>query len=194
MAWIEVLRDDPQIQNKGIVDELDKDIRKLKVVTERFSSIGSTPALKDENLFQLINNVVGYLQPRFSSRINIEVYTLSETIRAKVHAPLFEWVIENLCKNAVDAMGSMGTIAIKILRGSEGRVFIDISDTGKGIPKSQLLSVFRPGFTTKKRGWGLGLALAKRIIEIYHDGKIYVKQSDENHGTTFRIELRTAAA
>ncbi len=192
MAWIEVLRDDPEIKNKGIVDELDKDIRKLRVVTERFSSIGSTPALKDENVFGLINNVVGYLQPRVSSKINFEVYTLSETIRAKVHAPLFEWVLENLCKNAVDAMGSTGTIAIKILRGSNSKVFIDISDTGKGIPKANITNVFKPGFTTKKRGWGLGLALAKRIIELYHEGRIFVKSSDENHGTTFRIELNSA--
>jgi signal transduction histidine kinase len=192
MAWIEVLRDDPQVKGKGIVEELDKDIRKLRVVTERFSSIGSTPTLKDENVYQLINNVVSYLQPRVSSKINIEVYTLSETIRAMVHAPLFEWVIENLCKNAVDAMGSTGTIAIKILRGSERKVFIDISDTGKGMPKSILSSVFKPGFTTKKRGWGLGLALAKRIIEMYHQGRIYVKSSEENQGTTFRIELGSA--
>lgn len=192
MAWIEVLRDDPQIRGKGIVEELDKDIRKLRVVTERFSSIGSTPTLKDENIYQLINNVVSYLQPRVSSKINIEVYTLSETIRAKVHAPLFEWVIENLCKNAVDAMGSTGTIAIKILRGNEGKVFIDISDTGKGMNKSVISSAFKPGFTTKKRGWGLGLALAKRIIELYHQGKIFVKSSEENQGTTFRIELKSA--
>ncbi len=192
MAWVEVLRDDPQINGKGIVEELDKDIRKLRVVTERFSSIGSTPTLKDENVYQLINNVVGYLQPRVSSKINIEVYTLSETIQAKVHAPLFEWVIENLCKNAVDAMGSTGTIAIKILRGSDGKVFIDISDTGKGMSKSIISSVFKPGFTTKKRGWGLGLALAKRIIELYHEGRIFVKQSEENQGTTFRIEIKSA--
>ncbi|CAN5421114.1 HAMP domain-containing sensor histidine kinase [soil metagenome] len=192
MAWIEVLRDDPQFQGKGIVEELDKDIRKLRVVTERFSSIGSTPTLKDENVYQLINNVVSYLQPRVSSKINIEVYTLSETIRAMVHAPLFEWVIENLCKNAVDAMGSTGTIAIKILRGNEGKVFIDISDTGKGMNKAAISSAFKPGFTTKKRGWGLGLTLAKRIIELYHEGKIFVKSSEENQGTTFRIELRSA--
>src|SRR5690606_3950023 len=110
-----------------------------------------------------------------------------------VHAPLFEWVIENLCKNAVDAMGvSGGTVAIKILRGSEGKVFIDVSDTGKGIPRSKLAMVFTAGFTTKKRGWGLGLALAKRIIETYHDGKIFVKSSEENLGTTFRIALNAA--
>jgi signal transduction histidine kinase len=190
MAWVEVLRDDPDFKNKGIADELDKDIKKLKVVTERFSSIGSTPTLKEENIYTLIQNVVTYLQPRVSSRINFELYTLSETITAMVHAPLFEWVIENLCKNGVDAMGSSGTIAIKILRGNGNLVLIDISDTGKGIPKSNLPSVFKPGFTTKKRGWGLGLALAKRIIEMYHQGRIFVKSSEENQGTTFRIELK----
>lgn len=192
MAWVEVLRDDPELKKKGIVEELEKDIQKLIMVTERFSSIGSTPVLKDENIFHLINNVVTYLQPRVSSKVKIEVYTLSETILAQVHAPLFEWVIENLCKNAVDSMGNTGTIAIKILRGSDGKVFIDISDTGKGIPKKMIQSIFKPGFTTKKRGWGLGLALAKRIIEMYHEGKIFVKSSEESMGTTFRIELRSA--
>ncbi len=192
MAWVEVLRDDPELKKKGIVEELEKDIQKLIMVTERFSSIGSTPILKDENIFHLINNVVTYLQPRVSSKVKIEVYTLSETILAQVHAPLFEWVIENLCKNAVDSMGNTGTIAIKILRGSDGKVFIDISDTGKGIPKKMIQSIFKPGFTTKKRGWGLGLALAKRIIEMYHEGKIFVKSSEESMGTTFRIELRSA--
>lgn len=191
MAWVEVLRDDPLFRGKGIVEELDKDIAKLRLVTERFSSIGSTPVLKDENIYQLINNVVSYLQPRVSSKINFEVYTLSETIRGMVHAPLFEWVIENLCKNAVDAIGSTGTIAIKILRGNGHKVFIDISDTGKGMPKSIIPNVFKPGYTTKRRGWGLGLALAKRIIEMYHEGRIYVKYSEENQGTTFRIVVRS---
>ncbi|MBS1505420.1 MAG: HAMP domain-containing histidine kinase [Bacteroidetes bacterium] len=192
MAWIEVLRDDPDIRNKGIVEELDKDIRKLQMVTERFSSIGSAPTLRSENVYSLVNRVVGYLQPRVSSKINFEVYTLSETIHAMIHPPLFEWVLENLCKNAIDAMGSTGTIAIKILRGNEGKVLIDISDTGKGIPKTILSNVFKPGFTTKKRGWGLGLTLAKRIIELYHQGKIFVKSSEENEGTTFRIELKSS--
>jgi signal transduction histidine kinase len=127
-----------------------------------------------------------------SNKINFEVYALSDSIAAMVHAPLFEWVIENLCKNGVDAMGSSGTIAIKILRGSGRKVFIDISDTGKGMSKSVIPNVFKPGFTTKKRGWGLGLALAKRIIEIYHQGKIFVKRSEEHQGTTFRIVLQSA--
>lgn len=192
MAWVEVLREDDQLRNRGIVDELQKDIQKLTTVTERFSSIGSKPILKQENVVALVYNVVNYLRPRVSSKINIEVYTLSENIAAWVHVPLFEWVIENLCKNAVDAMGNTGTIAIKILRGSEGKVFIDVSDTGKGIPRSRIPMVFKAGFTTRKRGWGLGLALAKRIIEDYHLGKIFVKTSEENVGTTFRISLNAA--
>lgn len=194
MAWMEVLRDDANLKEKGIVDELEKDVKKLTIVTERFSSIGSVPVLKQENVVQLVNNVVQYLRPRISSKVRLEVYTLSESIYANVHAPLFEWVIENLCKNAVDAMGSSGLIAIKILRGSESKVLIDISDTGKGIPRSKIPMVFNPGFTTKKRGWGLGLALAKRIIESYHNGQIFVKSSEENQGTTFRIVLKAITA
>jgi len=194
MAWVEVIRDDPDMKQKGMVEELEKDIQKLRIVTERFSSIGSVPALKKENVVSLINNVVNYLRPRVSSKVRMEVFTLSENISANVHAPLFEWVIENLSKNAVDAMGNTGTIAIKILRGNEGKIFIDISDTGKGIPRSKIDHVFRPGYTTKKRGWGLGLTLAKRIIETYHDGKIFVKSSEENLGTTFRIVLNAAQA
>jgi signal transduction histidine kinase len=192
MAWIEVIREDKEMKEKGVVEELEKDVQKLKIVTERFSSIGSAPTLKKENVVQLINSVVNYLRPRVSAKIKMEVFTLSDNITAMVHAPLFEWVIENLCKNAVDAIGSSGTIAIKILRGSEGKVFIDISDTGKGIPRSKIDMVFKAGFTTKKRGWGLGLTLAKRIIEAYHDGKIFVKSSEENQGTTFRISLNAA--
>lgn len=189
MAWVEVMREDPDSKQRSIAEELEKDIRKLTIVTERFSSIGSIPTLKQENVVLLVRNVVNYLRPRLSTKVRINVYTLSENIQANVHAPLFEWVVENLCKNAVDAMGSSGNIAIKILRGSEGKVFIDISDTGKGIPRSKIPMVFKPGFTTKKRGWGLGLTLAKRIIETYHRGKIFVKNSEENQGTTFRILL-----
>lgn len=192
MAWIEVIREDPEMKEKGVVEELEKDIQKLRIVTERFSSIGSAPTLKKENVVHLINNVVNYLRPRISSRIKMEVFTLSDNIPVEAHAPLFEWVIENLCKNAVDAMGNAGTVAIKILRGSDGKVFIDVTDTGKGIPRSKMEAVFKAGFTTKKRGWGLGLTLAKRIIETYHNGKIYVKASEENIGTTFRITLNAA--
>lgn len=189
MAWVEVFREDPEMKHKGIVEELEKDIQKLRIVTERFSSIGSVPTLKKENVVLLINNVVSYLRPRVSAKIRMEVFTLSDNIYANVHAPLFEWVIENLCKNAVDAMGNSGTVAVKILRGNEGKVFIDVTDSGKGIPRSKVDMVFKPGFTTKKRGWGLGLTLAKRIIDTYHNGKIFVKVSEENQGTTFRIVL-----
>jgi signal transduction histidine kinase len=192
MAWIEVLREEESLRNRGIVEELEKDVQKLTIVTERFSSIGSIPTLKEENIVTLVNNVVHYLRPRVSSKIRMDVFTLSENIPVMVHAPLFEWVIENLCKNAVDAIGTSGTIAVKILRGGDGKVFIDISDTGKGIARSKVPMVFKPGFTTKKRGWGLGLALAKRIIETYHNGKIFVKSSEENQGTTFRITLNAA--
>ncbi len=189
MAWAEVLREDPGLKNKEIISELEKDIRKLSIVTERFSNIGSVPALKSENIVALVHHVINYFRPRISSRISLEVYSLSDTLRARVNAPLFEWVLENLCKNAVDAIGTSGRIAIKILRGSNSKIYIDISDTGKGIARSNLPLVFKPVFTTKKRGWGLGLALAKRIIENYHNGRIFVKSSEENQGTTFRIEL-----
>ncbi|MCU0399283.1 MAG: HAMP domain-containing histidine kinase [Cyclobacteriaceae bacterium] len=194
MAWIEVLRSDDMLKNKEIIEELEKDIRKLTIVTERFSSIGSVPQLKPENVVLLVNNVINYLRPRVSSKIKFEVFSLSDTIYALVHAPLFEWVLENLCKNAVDAIGTSGVISVKILRGSGNKVFIDVTDTGKGISRSKVAMVFRPGFTTKKRGWGLGLALAKRIIENYHNGKIFVKSTEENMGTTFRISLNTLAS
>ncbi|MFZ9981847.1 MAG: sensor histidine kinase [Cyclobacteriaceae bacterium] len=192
MAWIEVLRDDHELQRRGIPDELDKDIRKLRVVTERFSSIGSAPVLKPEPVPETIRNVAAYLQPRLSSKIKFEINTLDENLFAMIHTPLFEWVLENLFKNAVDAMGSSGRISVHILRGAGKKILIDISDTGKGMPPAIVKKVFNPGFTTKKRGWGLGLALARRIIEIYHDGRIYVKSTGEAQGTTFRIELKAA--
>ena len=189
MAWMEFIREDPEIKNKNIADELDKDIQRLTLITERFSSIGSTPVLKQENVYSLLNNSINYLRPRISSKVLIELSALSDNIDAMVNPPLFDWVIENLCKNSVDAMSGSGVITIQILRGSEKKVLIDISDNGKGIPKSKINDVFNPGFTTKKRGWGLGLALAKRIVENYHNGKIYVKNSEEDKGTTFRIVL-----
>ncbi len=191
MAWVEYFREDPGIKNKGIIEELDKDIKKLQLITERFSNIGSVPVLNEELVEDIINNVVGYLRPRISTKVSMDVITISKGIKAKINAPLFEWVIENMCKNAVDAMGGVGEIRIKIMHGSDNRVFVDISDTGKGMPKSKISQVFNPGFTTKKRGWGLGLTLAKRIIEVYHNGKVFVKSSEENIGTTFRVILNT---
>ncbi|MTI38968.1 sensor histidine kinase [Fulvivirga lutimaris] len=189
MAWMEYFKDDEDFKNKSLIDELDKDIRKLQVITERFSNIGSTPVLNNEALEPLIKNIIAYLKPRISPKVNISVLALTPNIMGMVNPPLFEWVIENLCKNAVDSMGGSGSIFINILKGSEKRIFIDIADTGKGIQKSKIKQVFNPGFTTKKRGWGLGLTLAKRIIEVYHEGKIFVKVSEEGQGTTFRIVL-----
>lgn len=191
MAWLEYFKENAQIEDPSLFDELDKDIKKLQVITERFSNIGSTPVLSEENIEVLIKNIIDYLKPRISPKINMTVDSLTPNITAMINPPLFEWVIENLCKNAVDAMGGSGSIDIYILKGSDHRVFVDIADTGKGIPKSKLRQVFNPGFTTKKRGWGLGLTLAKRIIEIYHQGKIFVKTSEEHEGTTFRIILQT---
>ena len=191
MAWVEYFREDPGIKNKGIIEELDKDIKKLEMITERFSNIGSVPVLKEELVVDILNNVVAYLRPRISTKVDIDVITISKDITAKINAPLFEWVIENMCKNAVDAMGGAGQIRIKVMHGSDNRVFVDVSDTGKGMPKSRVNQVFNPGFTTKKRGWGLGLTLAKRIIEVYHKGKVFVKESEENIGTTFRIILNS---
>jgi signal transduction histidine kinase len=189
MAWVEYFKEQASIRDKELISELDKDIQKLQIITERFSNIGSEPVLQEVNVEELVRTVVDYLRPRISPKIEIEVNALTSEITAQLNPPLFEWVIENLCKNAVDAMGGNGKITIQLIKGSEGRVFIDISDTGKGIPKAKIKQVFNPGFTTKKRGWGLGLTLAKRIIENYHKGKIFVKHSEENEGTTFRISI-----
>lgn len=189
MAWVEYFKEEASIKDKALISELDKDIAKLQVITERFSNIGSAPVLKDVDIKQLVDGVIDYLRPRISPKVKIEISALNDEITAQVNPPLFEWVIENLCKNAVDAMSGNGEIHINLLRGNEGRVFIDVSDTGKGIPKAKIKQVFNPGFTTKKRGWGLGLTLAKRIVENYHQGKIFVKSSEENKGTTFRISI-----
>lgn len=189
MAWMEHLRADPDFTNYDILTELDKDIHKLSLITERFSNIGSVPKLKEEEIILEVNKVISYLRPRISSKVEMTVKGRQKNIYAQINIALFEWVIENICKNAVDAMGGVGKIEINIMEGSDWRVFIDISDNGKGIDPSKIKRVFSPGFTTKKRGWGLGLALAKRIIENYHQGKVYVKSSSPDQGTTFRIVL-----
>jgi signal transduction histidine kinase len=162
------------------------------MITARFSNIGSVPVVKSENIYQAVKTSVGYLQKRLSDRVVFEIDALPRDIRGQINRPLFDWVIENVVKNAVDAMGGEGKIQINIRRGKMGDVLMDISDEGKGIPKGKIKDVFRPGYTTKQRGWGLGLALAKRIIENYHKGKIFVKNSDTLHGTTFRIVLPTS--
>ena len=189
MAWVEYLKADEQFANNEFLDELDKDIAKLQLITERFSSIGSVPVLNEEDIVAIANKVADYLRTRVSSRVEITVESMHESVIGYVNAPLFEWVIENICKNAVDAMAGEGHITIKVQQASDWRIFIDISDTGKGISPAKIKQVFNPGFTTKKRGWGLGLALAKRIIENYHKGRIFVHSSETDKGTTFRIIL-----
>ncbi len=190
MAWYEYMKVSPKFENEPIVAELWKDIRRLEVITERFSNIGSVPLLKDEDIFVVTQNAINYLQNRISRKVEIKVLSaFSPDISAKVNIPLFDWVIENICKNAVDAMEGRGNITIQMQLFGKSQIAIDITDTGKGIPKSKLESVFLPGYTTKKRGWGLGLALAKRIIDNYHKGRLYVKGSELGKGTTFRIIL-----
>lgn len=190
MAWLEYFKTVERIKDKELVQELEKDVARLEMITSRFSSIGSTPSLNYEDIHQAVRNTVSYLQKRLSSKIVFNVNALPVDIRAKINKPLFDWVIENLCKNAVDAMGGEGKIDIDIRKAPDSNVMIDISDTGKGIPKSKLRDVFLPGYTTKSRGWGLGLTLVKRIIENYHQGKIFIKSSEPEVGTTFRIILK----
>lgn len=190
MAWIDYFKNSPVWkENKEVILELEKDVVKLKMVTERFSNIGSMPVIKPENVYQVIDEAINYLRPRISTKVKISLNSHAEDIFAMMNKSLFEWVIENVCKNAVDAMKGQGEIDIVIVKESEKYVQINITDTGKGMEKSLYKKVFNPGFTTRKRGWGLGLTLAKRIIEGYHRGKIFVSSSELGKGTSFRIIL-----
>lgn len=190
MAWMDYLKNSPiWEENKEVIQEMDKDVVKLRMVTERFSSIGSTPSIQLENVFSVVDEAINYLRPRISTKVDIQVNGYANNIEAMMNKPLFEWVIENIVKNAVDAMKGQGSISIDIVKESEKFVFVDITDNGKGMDKGMFKKVFNPGFTTRKRGWGLGLTLAKRIIEGYHKGKVYVKYSELGVGTTFRIIL-----
>jgi signal transduction histidine kinase len=188
IAWLEIMKMNGE-QNEAI-EELSKDVVRLEKITERFSKIGSVPNLESQNIVEVIHNSVAYLKTRTSRKI---IYQINPGLDIGIYAPvnlhLFEWVIENITKNAIDAMGSKGKFTIDIIE-ENGFVHIDLSDTGKGIPKSKFRSIFNPGYTSKKRGWGLGLSLAERIIKFYHRGKIYVKSSVVDKGTTFRITLR----
>jgi len=189
MAWSEYFKQLYPDQMDALL-EFDKDIDRLKVITDRFSSIGSEPQLHRLNVTEILEEVVYYLEKRFSKKISMKIsYFPNREIEAKLNPSLFAWVIENLCKNAADAMEGKGSIFINILKANEGRVAIDVSDTGKGILKNKMKDVFNPGYTTKRRGWGLGLTLARRIVEQYHQGKIFVKYSELNKGTTFRIYI-----
>lgn len=188
-AWVEYFKSDPKYDPE-IISELEKDVSRLDVITTRFSNIGSVPVIKEENLYQILEEFLTYLQKRISTKINLVIDNqLNSGQSVKINKYLFEWVIENVCKNAVDAMGGVGELNVVLKNTAEGQIAIDITDNGKGITKNNISKIFNPGFSTKKRGWGLGLTLAKRIVENYHKGKLFVKKSELNKGTTFRILL-----
>lgn len=192
MAWVEYMRSDPVQYDGSITDEIEKDVQRLETITARFSSIGSVPTLKDENLNEVIQQFTGYLSKRISTKVKMSIASQLPTGQTvKMNKLLFEWVIENICKNAVDAMKGVGELRLNMLLLPHQEVAIDITDTGKGISKANMQKVFNPGYSTKKRGWGLGLTLAKRIVEEYHNGRLYVKTSEVGKGTTFRIVLNS---
>lgn len=186
MAWTEVLKE--SYPDDDLIPEMDKDVKRLQLIADRFSKIGSMPEPVPSSLNQVMDHVIDYMDRRTSNKVTMVKVFPSEDIIVKINASLFEWVIENLCKNAVDAMEGSGKITL-FMNDEGDRIAIEVSDTGKGIRKKDIANVFRPGFTTKQRGWGLGLSLAKRIVEEYHHGKIWVKSSEVGKGTTFRIEL-----
>ena len=188
MAWLAILKE--SYPNDKLLPELDKDVQRLQLVADRFSKIGSIPEPVPASMNEVLYHVVDYMDRRTSKKIQMIADLPDEDIIIKMNASIFEWVIENLCKNAVDAMGGECGQIVLHLEQLDNKVVVEISDTGKGIKKKNIKNVFRPGFTTKQRGWGLGLSLAKRIVEDYHHGKIFVKSSELGKGTTFRIELK----
>ncbi len=187
IAWVEYLR--TKDIDPSLLTEMSKDVNRLETIADRFSKIGSNPDPTPVNVNNSIQSALGYMETRVSSKVKLYAYLPEEPVLVSINDSLFAWVIENLIKNAVDAMGGQGEITFHV-EIKKKHVQIDISDTGKGIPKSRFKTIFSPGYTTKARGWGLGLSLVKRIIESYHGGKIFVKASELGKGTTFRIELR----
>jgi len=189
MAWVDLIESDNSFATHDSFVEMRKDLDRLKMITERFSKIGSTPVLAPVDISSQLYSAIEYIKTRSSEEVHYVFGEMTEGLMANINAPLFDWVVENICKNAMDAMEGRGTITIKC-RTNGDWIAIDISDTGKGMPASLFKRVFKPGFTTKKRGWGLGLSLVKRIIENYHKGHIFVKESIPNKKTTFRISLK----
>lgn len=186
MAWMEILPSNGV--DASMIEEMNKDVERLRIITERFSKIGADAKLQTTNVHEAVNHVLSYLKPRLSKNVEFEI-TGDAELKAMINGPLFEWVIENLVKNAVDAMEGKGKITFDVQNRGR-RIILDVTDTGKGVAPGKFKTIFEPGFTTKKRGWGLGLTLVKRIVDNYHNGKIFVLQSDAENGTTFRIELR----
>lgn len=192
LAWVEYMRSDPDQYDESVTVEIEKDVQRLETITARFSSIGSVPTLKEENIGEVVCQFTDYLSKRISTKVRMSLTNqLPAGQMVQMNKLLFEWVIENICKNAVDAMKGVGELRLNMMPLPHGDVAIDITDTGKGISKKNLQNVFAPGFSTKKRGWGLGLTLAKRIVEEYHRGRLFVKHSEVGKGTTFRIVLHT---
>lgn len=192
MAWVEYLKASDGKLSPEMVDDVEKDVQRLEVITERFSKVGANPTLEEHDLVLVIKEAIRYLEKRISKKVTISINPESDSDAfGMVTISLFEWVIENLCKNAVDAMVGEGSINF-LIRTKGSYVLIDVTDTGKGIPAYLQKTVFNPGFTTRKRGWGLGLSLSKRIVESYHDGQIFVLKSEVGKGTTFRIRLNAA--
>ena len=187
-GWMEMLKENESTQQIAL--EMSKDVERLKLVSDRFGKIGSTPKLEETDLVSQIETMVGYIKRRATDRVSFTIDTNGEhDIVAMINPPLFDWVIENLLKNALDAMDGKGAININI-KNETAQIVIDVKDNGKGISKNNIANVFKPGFTTKQRGWGLGLSLSKRIIDLYHKGQLFVKQSEVGKGTTFRIVLK----
>ncbi len=186
MAWVEILKEN--YPEDDLIPEMDKDVKRLERIAERFSKIGSLPEPVESSMNEVLEHVVDYMDRRTSQKVEIKRVLPEKEVVIKMNASLFEWVVENLCKNAVDAMEGAGHIVITLSE-EDCRVVVEVADDGKGIRKKDLPNVFMPGFTTKTRGWGLGLSLAKRIVEEYHHGRIYVKHSEVGKGTTFRIEM-----
>ncbi len=192
MAWIELLKSKFDAEKDPLILQMENDVKRLEIVADRFSKIGSRPVLTSHSVYETIKDYVDYFSVRVSDKISFEV-TGDEHQEALLNIPLFDWVVENILKNAVNAIGGDGKISVNIVENiAKEQIFVDITDTGKGIPRSKFDAIFQPGFTTRKRGWGLGLSLTKRIIENYHNGHIFVKESEIGKGTTFRIIIKSS--
>lgn len=191
MAWMEIIKSG-NMPNE-MIPEMEKDVKQLQIVAERFSKIGSIPELQLTSIKEVVDGTLTYMQNRCSRKIKISAQYDNEDLYSNINKPLFAWVLENLCKNSIDAIAGDGHISAHIFS-ENGKIIIDVEDNGKGIPKSKFKTIFNPGFTTKKRGWGLGLSLVKRIVEEYHHGKIFVKKSEIGKGTTIRIQIKEEKA